>query len=240
MAKARERHTENNTMTHIDHLLTHVSDLAKRRILDIGAGRGDFLVDAVRRGFDAEGIELNPAYIAQAHGHAKEAGVSITIREGVGEALPYEDATFDFVNASELLEHVHDPDGILKEIARVLTPEGKAYISVPNRFGFYDPHFHLYFVNWLPRAWSETFIRLFGKQKNYAYNKAGYQKLTDMHYMTRVQFERLCKQCGLVYRDSRERKLMRLPAGFFLIPVYRVFSFFFIPTFHGFIQPHGK
>jgi len=223
-------------MTHIDHLLLQVPDLKERKMLDLGAGRGDFLIDAVKRGFTAEGVEYNPAYVLIARERAQKDGVEINLQEGAGEVLPFPDNSFDFINAAEVLEHVQDPEKVISEMARVLKKNGMAYVSVPNRFGFFDPHFHLYFVNWLPRSWSDGFIHLFGKQKNYADTDAGHQRLSEMHYMTRGDFEQLCRRYNFTFSDSRERKLAGSFLSFFLIPTYKVYSFFFIPTFHGLIK----
>jgi SAM-dependent methyltransferase len=45
--------------------------------------------------------------------------------------IPFEDSTFDVVSCLETLEHVHDTDHLVREIRRVLKPNGYALISVP-------------------------------------------------------------------------------------------------------------
>jgi SAM-dependent methyltransferase len=55
----------------------------------------------------------------------------------------YEDAAFDVVICSHVLEHIHDDDRAVAEIARILKPKGKALILVPIPLGLennlYDP-----------------------------------------------------------------------------------------------------
>jgi len=190
-------------MNHFDHLESHVPDLKRRRILDLGSGRGKFLFYCLDRGVSATGLELNPEYIKITHEKAKELGVTVQVVEGVGEKLPFPDASFDFINISEVIEHVNDPAQMLSEAWRVLSPGGYAYLSVPNRFGWKDPHFHLYFVNWLPRSLAGTYISLRGKHKDYGHSAAGHQRLDEMHYYTFGGIGKLLTKCGFSYHDQR-------------------------------------
>lgn len=48
-----------------------------------------------------------------------------------GSALPFRDASFDSILATEVLEHVPDADLVAREMARVLRDEGKALVTVP-------------------------------------------------------------------------------------------------------------
>jgi len=57
-------------------------------------------------------------------------GSSVKVVQGDAEALPYVDASFDRVLASSLLSHVKNPEQVVKELARVMKPGGRAVISV--------------------------------------------------------------------------------------------------------------
>ena len=196
-------------MSHFGNLERHIPDLRSRRILDLGSGKGDFLIDAATHGTRATGIELNRAYIEEARSKARAAGYDdLEIVAGAGETLPFPDASFGFVNLSEVIEHVAEPVSVLRETWRVLVPGGAAYVSVPSRFGLRDPHYHLYFVNWLPRAWADGFVRLFGKEKHDA-GEAGHQRLADMHYYTYRAFTRVARAAGFSVQDIRELRIGR-------------------------------
>ena len=53
-------------------------------------------------------------------------------KHDVTEAFPYQNAKFDVVHSSELIEHVKDTMFFLKECKRVLKPGGRMIISTPN------------------------------------------------------------------------------------------------------------
>jgi ubiquinone/menaquinone biosynthesis C-methylase UbiE len=55
--------------------------------------------------------------------------VRLDIRPGVAESLPFEDESVDFVNAYSVLEHVDDPDQVLREAFRVLRRPGAFLFS---------------------------------------------------------------------------------------------------------------
>jgi SAM-dependent methyltransferase len=103
-----------------------------RRIIDVGCGRGDMIGWLQRWGADVYGTEVSPAAAGVA------AGLIGSHRIFVGELADatYPSASFDCVTLWHVLEHVREPDALLREIARVLRPGGFAYIEVPNAAGW--------------------------------------------------------------------------------------------------------
>jgi 2-polyprenyl-3-methyl-5-hydroxy-6-metoxy-1,4-benzoquinol methylase len=73
--------------SHLDHLADSFPSVLNGKVLDIGAGRGRFLIDVARREGKAIGIELNQQNIEIAKRSAFEAGVTIDIRKGVAEKI---------------------------------------------------------------------------------------------------------------------------------------------------------
>jgi SAM-dependent methyltransferase len=221
--------------------LRHVQDWCPRvlegKILDIGCASGKFLIEVAKAGGDGIGIEKSGPFIEAAHERAKNAGTTIRVEKGVGEKLPFGDMTFGFVNMSELIEHVRDPEQVLREVRRVLTDDGSVYMSVPNRYGMWDPHFHVFFVNWLPRALAPAFLRVFGRHKDYSKeHEIGFQRLDEMHYFTLRGITKLCRHVGFRVTDNRLQKIKAarmspMRTAVFLLG-YRVARLFYLDTFH--------
>ena len=132
----------------------------KGRILDIGAGTGDFLLECKNQNWDILGIEPND----KAKGIALGKGIKF------GDTIEkLESNSFDVITMWHVLEHVPDVEHQLAELKRLLKPSGTIIIAVPN-FKSYDAKYYKEF--WaaydVPRhLWhfSKTAIeKLFDKQ----------------------------------------------------------------------------
>jgi len=104
----------------------------KGKILDIGAGTGEFLSVAKQNGWETTGVEPSDK--------AKQ----IAINKGVSfvEAIAQlEDRSFDVITMWHVLEHVPDLDHQIKELKRLLKPTGSLIIAVPN-FKSFDAEYY--------------------------------------------------------------------------------------------------
>jgi SAM-dependent methyltransferase len=99
------------------------------RVLDVGAAQGVWLTALAKRGFQAVGVEPWAPAIEVSRDLAEATGLQLDIREGVAESLPFEDESVDFANAYSVLEHVDDPDQVLREAFRVLRRPGAFLFS---------------------------------------------------------------------------------------------------------------
>jgi 2-polyprenyl-3-methyl-5-hydroxy-6-metoxy-1,4-benzoquinol methylase len=99
------------------------------RVLDVGAAQGVWLTALAHRGFEAVGVEPWEPAIEVSAELAEATGVTLDIRPGVAESLPFEDESVDLIHAYSVLEHVHDPDQVLREAARVLRRPGAFLFS---------------------------------------------------------------------------------------------------------------
>lgn len=98
------------------------------RLLDVSCGTGSLLAAAQDRGINAVGIDLSDRAVKL----AKRVASSVKVTVGAGEALPFEDASFDFVSCLGSLEHFLDMGQGLEEMKRVAKPSGRFCIMVPN------------------------------------------------------------------------------------------------------------
>jgi SAM-dependent methyltransferase len=102
-------------------------DLKDRRprILDVGCGTGANLLMLSKFG-DAEGVDISEDALA----FCRERGLE-KVKHGAAEELPYEDGTFDLVTALDVVEHLDDDVASLREMRRVLRPDGRVLLFVP-------------------------------------------------------------------------------------------------------------
>lgn len=220
--------------SHFRSLLTFVPDLLQRKVLDLGSGRGKFLVDMAKRGAHVVGYERSSDYVEISRKALADAGHGhVEVIRGMAEELPFSEASFGFVNVSEVIEHVEDPHAILMELYRVIEPGGYAYVSAPNRFGYRDPHYHLYFVNWMPRKFSDMYVRLRRMEKSHD-GGAGRQELSAMHYYTHDAFCSLAHSIGWEVQDTRSVKIRRMPFAKRIpgIVLYAMLRPWYFDTFH--------
>jgi 2-polyprenyl-3-methyl-5-hydroxy-6-metoxy-1,4-benzoquinol methylase len=108
------------------------SESEKGKILDIGAGTGDFLMVAKNDGWQITGIEPSdkPKNIAQKKG--------VFFANDLAEL---EDNSFDVITMWHVLEHVPDVELQIKELKRLIKPKGTIIIAVPN-FKSYDANYY--------------------------------------------------------------------------------------------------
>ena len=100
-----------------------VADLAGE-VLEIGAGTGTMFAH-YPVGVRLTAIEPDEGFLALAAERAKHAPVPIQLQAGVGESLPFPDASFDGVVCASVLCSVRSVRATLAEIKRVLKPGGR-------------------------------------------------------------------------------------------------------------------
>jgi 2-polyprenyl-3-methyl-5-hydroxy-6-metoxy-1,4-benzoquinol methylase len=105
---------------------------SKGKILDIGAGTGDFLSVAKQNGWQTIGVE--PSDKAKAIALKKEVSF-------VEDTAELENHSFDAITMWHVLEHVPDLDKQIKELKRLLKPNGSLIVAVPNFKSFDAKHY---------------------------------------------------------------------------------------------------
>jgi 2-polyprenyl-3-methyl-5-hydroxy-6-metoxy-1,4-benzoquinol methylase len=105
---------------------------SKGKILDIGAGTGDFLSVAKQNGWQTIGVE--PSDKAKAIALKKEVSF-------VEDTAELENHSFDVITMWHVLEHVPDLDKQIKELKRLLKPNGSLIVAVPN-FKSFDAKYY--------------------------------------------------------------------------------------------------
>ena len=155
-------------------LLGHLPAGASK-ILDVGCATGSFgqAVKQQRGKCQVFGIELNPDAAEQARLVLDEV-VTGDIEETV---LPDTFRDFDCIVCADVLEHLRDPEVVLRELGERLAPGGRMVISIPN-VQFYEVIAMLASGNW-------------------TYTYAGILDETHRHFFTRADLEDLIRRAGL-------------------------------------------
>lgn len=127
------------------------------RLLEVGTGSGGiahYFGSRASPKFDVDAVDVED--VRQVCG-----GYRFTLLEN--SLLPFHDSTFDIVITNHVLEHVGDQSAQrlhLREIRRVLKPDGVGYLAVPNRWQLVEPHYRLAFLSWLPPEWRSPYVRM--------------------------------------------------------------------------------
>lgn len=182
--------------------------LAGRRILEISCGMGGTLVALAQAGANPVATEFNRDYCAIAQQRGERYRLHLPIFNAVGEAIPFADNSFDLVICWDIVEHVQDPSQMLRELRRVVRPNGRVLLTIINRWAWRDPHYHVRGLNWLPRSWADRLVtqRAQSKQNMGLQDR---QKLSEMHYFTMCQFRRLAKSSGFNVADLEAISIRR-------------------------------
>lgn len=100
----------------------------KPKLLEIGCGSGDFLIEARSRGFEVEGLE----YSEHAVNHANARLGGRAVRAGSPEEKCLPDATYDIIAAFDVVEHLRNPRRSIENLRVALRPQGLLAIVTPS------------------------------------------------------------------------------------------------------------
>jgi SAM-dependent methyltransferase len=121
----------------------------KPQLLDVGCGSGWSTYAFATAGYDATGIDLNPAaFEPPSHDACR-------LQEGNAIQIPFPADSFDVVTCYQCLEHVPDPGRALDEMVRVCRPGGAVVIVGPNLVSPFPALVHAS----KPSSWSSLRLR---------------------------------------------------------------------------------
>lgn len=156
-----------------------------RRVLDVGCGGGAFgsALKAAGAAWVA-GVERHPAAAAEAR-----ARLDLLVEGDLTTvALPFSPGEFDYVVFADVLEHVSDPEAIVRRYLPYLAPEGRVVVSVPNM------RFYLVLLRLVADRW--------------AYTDSGVRDRTHLRIFTRRSLEAMLDSLDLrVERFTRNYRL---------------------------------
>lgn len=118
----------------LDFIAQHSQGLFGKRALDVGCGGGILAESMAKMGAQVTGIDMAKDSLEVASLHGLESGISVEYKlvtvEDFAEAHAGE---FDVVTCMEMLEHVPDPESIVRACAKLVKPGGQVFFSTLNR-----------------------------------------------------------------------------------------------------------
>jgi SAM-dependent methyltransferase len=133
----------------------------EERFLEVGCGTAGLAIVAARRAGSVVACDASMRWLVLARKRLAEAGVeNVQLVCCTAERPPFAPAAFDVVGASDMIEHVPDPDAFVAGCSGLLAPGGTLFMATPNRFSLgLEPHVRLPGVGWLPRRLAERYVR---------------------------------------------------------------------------------
>jgi SAM-dependent methyltransferase len=119
----------------LDLPLRYLAGKKRGRMLDVGCGNGSTLKLAQELGWNVQGVDFD----ARAVDASVRKGLDVRLGRLTDQRYPA--TSFDLILLSHVIEHVHDPLVILKEIHRLLTPGGILAATTPNAESWGHRHF---------------------------------------------------------------------------------------------------
>ncbi len=116
--------------------IKYIHKLTPGRILDVGCGLGFFL-SAINSQWEKYGVEISEF----ASDYARQHFPDINVFTGELSQAQYDDDFFDVVYLYHVIEHVENPEALLKEIHRILKTDGILIIGTPNIESFCSRRF---------------------------------------------------------------------------------------------------
>ncbi len=147
--------------------------LKGKTLLEVGSGFGIF-VAVTRRDYGVESYGVEPASEGFTTSYAICRDVLACynlepdiVRDAKGEDLPFDSASFDLIFSSSVLEHVEDPERVLREAVRVLKPGGYLQFVIPNYGAVFDGHYGLPWIPYMGRKLGKIWVRLHGRDPGF-------------------------------------------------------------------------
>lgn len=137
------------------------------KVLDMASGCGTYVLYGLKKGYDVWGIEPEQwkrEYFRMKVEASKYPGEFLPrVVCGVGEALPFGNESFDVVTTYQTLEHVKDVNICVREMLRVLKPEGVLYIRAPDYRSFYEGHYRIPCLPIRNRTLFSCYLKILGR-----------------------------------------------------------------------------
>lgn len=112
-------------------------DLRGKKVLEVGCGKGNEIVELVRDGASCTGLDFSESALQLLQYRLAKESVTMTLVRADARHLPFASNSFDVAFSQGVLEHFLNPSLLLKEQHRVLQENGLLVVEVPNKWTLY-------------------------------------------------------------------------------------------------------
>lgn len=126
--------------------------LAGKKILEIGCGKGNEIVQLAKKGATCAGLDFSESAIVLMQKRRVREGLAMPLVRGDARFLPFNENAFDLVFSQGVLEHFVRPAEVLQEQRRVLRQNALVVVEVPNKWTLYTIYKKILMAlhRWLP------------------------------------------------------------------------------------------
>lgn len=191
------------------------------KILDFGCGAGRTVYSLSDQGYiNTVGYDIKD-YLSLRNPADRS---RFFIADASGDRLPFDDNTFDLIISEQVLEHVMDQIGLLRELHRVMRPGGCAIHVFPARYSPIEPHIHVPFGGIVEHRWWYKLWALLGIRNEYQQglsadevaDRNAYYFVEGLNYVPNSFYEVVWRMLGYDFNwidqenfDTSERAVVR-------------------------------
>lgn len=180
-----------------------IPDARSKKILDLAAGCGSFVLQGLRDGWNTYGVEPEDWKHELIDIKFKENDYPPEwrdhIKKGVGEKLPFEDETFDLFDSWQTIEHVQNERDCIFEFYRVLKKGGRGILRGPNYFCFHEGHYRMF---WFPMMGESKFAERYLKFMNRPLGG-----LKTFHPVNPLRLRKYAKEAGFKVVNIKRKQI---------------------------------
>lgn len=160
-------------------LQVYPGEIHKLSCLDVGCSNG-VITNYLAKYFNmVTGIDVDSIAIKDAKSSFKTKNLSFF--EMSGQKMLFKDKTFDIVICNQIYNFVENPQLLIKEIHRVLNPDGICFFAARNKYALWEPQYNLPLLSWLPKNLATLYLRIFKGQKIFmGKNYMSYAQLREL------------------------------------------------------------
>jgi SAM-dependent methyltransferase len=134
-SKARKlRIKESTSQLYLDMMQEYQGNIGGS-LLEVGSGQGEFLIEALRRGYAVTGVEYSEIACSMARNSLRAMdpiGTSSVVVQGEVETADLIPASFDLCVMNDVIEHVREPHKTMARVRSLLKPGSTVFIATPS------------------------------------------------------------------------------------------------------------